>query len=372
MRAAVMRDFRLVTDTVPDPVPGPGEVLVKTLGCGICGSDLHALKYTKQFLENSPQRTSAFDANRDVVMGHEFCAEILDYGPGCVKRLPPGTRVCSMPILMRNGAPTSVGYSNDVPGGYAERMVLMEPLLLPVPNGLSTERAALTEPMAVGLHAVEKANLTADDISVVIGCGPIGLSVIAALRARGARPIIAADYSPLRRKLAETLGADVVVDPAKQSPYTSFRELAELSKSGERMPINPLSGTPELRPAVFFECVGMPGVIDQMMVGAERGCRFVIVGVCMVPDQIRPLLAISKELNLQFVLGYTPDEFARTLALIAEGTLDVAPLITGKVGVDGVADAFRDLANPEAHAKIIVEPWRVSRPQETAARQGAR
>ena len=358
MRAAVMRDFRLVTDSVPEPVPGPGEVLVKTLGCGICGSDLHALKYTKQFLESSPQRTMAFDMQRDVVMGHEFCAEILDHGPSCVKALKVGTRVCAMPILLRNGVPTSVGYSNEVPGGYAERMVLMEALLLPVPNGLPTERAALTEPMAVGLHAVEKANIGKDDISVVIGCGPIGLAVIAALRAKGVRPIIAADYSPLRRKLAETLGADVIVDPATQSPYTSFRELAALSASGDRMPVNPLSGTTELRPGVFFECVGMPGVIDQMMVGAERGCRFVIVGVCMVPDQIRPLLAVSKELNLQFVLAYTPEEFARTLHLIAEGVLDVAPLITGKVGVEGVADAFRDLANPEAHAKIIVEPWR--------------
>jgi len=359
MRAAVMRNSRMVVDTVPDPVPGPGEVLVKTLACGICGSDLHALKHTRQFVENSPQGLSGgMDVARDVVMGHEFCAEILDYGPGCSRRLPVGTRVCSVPVLVRNGVPMTVGYSNDVPGGYAERMVLMEPLLLPVANGLSTDRAALTEPMAVGQHAVEMAKIGADDIPVVIGCGPIGLAVIASLRARGVRPIVAADYSPLRRKLAETLGADIVVDPAQHSPYASFRDLAALSRSGEHMPVNPLSGTPTLRPGVFFECVGVPGVIDQMMVGAERGCRFVIVGVCMEPDQIRPLLAISKELNLQFVLGYTPEEFARTLTLIANGDLDVDPLITGKVGVEGVADAFRDLGNPEAHAKIIVEPWR--------------
>ena len=95
-----------------------------------------------------------------------------------------------------------------------------------------------------------------------------------------------------------------------------------------------------------------------MLVGAERGCRFVIVGVCMEPDQIRPLLGITKEINLQFVLAYTPEEFARTLSLIAEGQLFADPLITGKVGVAGVADAFRDLASPDAHAKIIVEPWR--------------
>jgi threonine dehydrogenase-like Zn-dependent dehydrogenase len=360
MRAAVMRDSRLVVDTLPDPVPRQGEVLVKTLACGICGSDLHALKFTRQFVENSPRAAgSGLDITRDVVMGHEFCAEILDHGPGCNRVLKPGTRVCAMPILVRaGGVPLSVGYSNEVPGGYAERMLLTEALLLPVANGLSTERAALTEPMAVGVHAVEMARLGSDDVAVVIGCGPIGLAVIAALRARGVQPVIAADYSPLRRRLAERLGADVVLDPATTSPYASFRELASLSRAGERLPENPLSGTPMLRPGVFFECVGVPGVIDQMMVGAERGCRFVIVGVCMEPDQIRPLLAVTKELNLQFVLGYTAEEFARTLGLIAEGVFDVDPLITGKVGVDGVADAFRDLGNPEAHAKILVEPWR--------------
>ena len=359
MRAAVMRDSKMVVDTLPEPVPGRGEVLVKTLACGICGSDLHALKFTKQFVENSPRAAgSGLDITKDVVMGHEFCAEILDHGPDCTRLYKPGTRVCAMPVLMRQGMPLAVGYSNEVPGGYAERMLLTEALLLPVANGLSTERAALTEPMAVGVHAVEMARLAADDVAVVIGCGPIGLAVIAALRARGVRPIIAADYSPLRRRLAETLGADVVLDPAVTSPYGSFRDLAALSRAGDRLPENPLTGAPTLRPGVFFECVGVPGVIDQMMVGAERGCRFVIVGVCMEPDTIRPLLAVTKELNLQFVLGYTPEEFARTLALIAEGVFNVDPLITGKVGVEGVADAFRDLGNPEAHAKILVEPWR--------------
>jgi threonine dehydrogenase-like Zn-dependent dehydrogenase len=357
MRAAVMRNSAIVVDDLPEPIPGPGEVLVKTLACGICGSDLHALKHAKQFVENAPGGMG-MDVRRDVVMGHEFCAEILAHGPGTSGQLKVGTRVCSFPMVIRGGVPVTVGYSNDLPGGYAERMVLMEQLLLPVPNGLSTERAALTEPMAVGLHAVEMAHLKADDVPLVIGCGPIGLAVISALKTHDVRPIIAADYSPLRRKLAERMGADIVLDPAQTSPYQSWRQIAELSRSGERLPQNPLTGTPELRPGVFFECVGVPGVIDQMMVGAERGCRFVIVGVCMEPDQIRPLLGISKELNLQFVLGYTLEEFTKTLGLIASGDLNTDPLITGKVGVAGVANAFRDLASPEAHAKIIVEPWR--------------
>ena len=169
---------------------------------------------------------------------------------------------------------------------------------------------------------------------------------------------IAADFSPARRALAETMGADIVIDPSATSPYDSWRAAAEASAQGARAPVNPLTGERLLPPGVYFECVGVPGVIDQMMVGAERGCRFVIVGVCMESDPIRPLLAIGKELSLQFVLAYTPEEFAATLHHIAEGEIPVAPLITGHVGVDGVAQAFQDLKNPEAHAKIVVEPWR--------------
>ncbi len=361
MRAAIMRDRKIVVDELAAPEPQVGEVLVKTLACGICGSDLHAFEHFDQFTSFGEEGfAGGLDGDRDIVMGHEFCAEILDYGPGDAagERLPVGARVCAMPMLLRGGAPTTVGYSNDVPGGYGEQMLLSESLLLPVPNGLADEQAALTEPMAVGLHAVEMARLTPDDVPLVIGCGPVGLAVIAALKLKGVGPIVAADFSPARRALAERLGADVIIDPASQSPYDSWRAAAAASAQGLKAPVNPLSGERELPPGVYFECVGVPGVIDQMMVGAERGSRFVIVGVCMESDPIRPLLAINKELNLQFVLGYTGEEFASTLRHIAEGEIDVAPLITGRVGADGVAQAFRDLKNPEAHAKIIVEPWR--------------
>jgi threonine dehydrogenase-like Zn-dependent dehydrogenase len=94
------------------------------------------------------------------------------------------------------------------------------------------------------------------------------------------------------------------------------------------------------------------------MTSAPPGARIVVVGVCMERDSIEPMFGINKELNLQFVLGYTPEEFAVTLRGIAEGKIPVEPLITGKVGVEGVAKAFEDLASPERHAKILVEPWR--------------
>jgi threonine dehydrogenase-like Zn-dependent dehydrogenase len=360
MRAAVMRSNRLVVAEIPLPEPGPGEVLVKTLACGICGSDLHALKHGEAFVEASRRAGSIFtmDLGRDVVMGHEFCAEIVAHGPDTRRTLAVGARVCSRPGLVRSDGVRAVGYSNDTPGGYAEYMRLTEALLLPVPNGLPTEQAALTEPMAVGVHAVNKARLERDDVPLVIGCGPVGLAVIAALRVQGAQPIVAADFSARRRDLAATLGADVVVDPARETPWQNWREAAVWRDASRAPKLPPWIPGPARRPAVVFECVGVPGVLDQIMAAAPRGARIIVVGVCMERDTIFPMLGISKELALQFVLGYTPDEFAATLDQVAEGAIPTAPLITGKVGVEGVAQAFEDLASPERHAKILVEPWR--------------
>ena len=337
MRATVMRDRRLTVADVPVPTPGPGEVLVKTLACGICGSDLHALKHADRFAASyrRPDGTPIMDLSRDVVMGHEFCAEIVDHGPQTTRRLAVGTRVCSMPVLLRPEGRQTIGYSNEHPGGYGEYMRLCEELLLEVPNGLSTEHAALTEPMAVGLHAVNKARLQPGDSAYVVGCGPVGLAVIAALRLHGVRPVVAADYSPRRRGLAAIMGADVVIDPAAGEEPERWRSAT-----------------------VVFECVGVPGVIAHIMEAAPRGARIVVVGVCMEPDTIHPLRGISKELALQFVLGYDAGEFAATLRHIADGAIPAAPLVTGAVGLEGVAGAFDALASPERHAKILVEPPR--------------
>ena len=103
------------------------------------------------------------DLKRDIVMGHEFCAEVVDYGPQTRRHFKPGARVCAMPVLIRPTGVETVGYSNDNPGGYGEYMRLTEKLLLEVPNGLATDSAALTEPLAVGYHAVAKARLERDE-----------------------------------------------------------------------------------------------------------------------------------------------------------------------------------------------------------------
>jgi threonine dehydrogenase-like Zn-dependent dehydrogenase len=182
--------------------------------------------------------------------------------------------------------------------------------------------------------------------------------VISALRLKWLHPIIAADYSPTRRALAEKMGADIVVDPAQSQPYSTWAEQAAMSEA-EKAARPPFQAFwPALKPALIFECVGVPGLLQQVFEGAPRDARIVVVGVCMETDRSEPMLGILKELNVQYVLGYTPDEFASSLRLLAEGEVDAASLVTGRVGIGGVAKAFDDLANPEAHTKIIVEPWR--------------
>src|SRR5262249_28085732 len=206
-----------------------------------------------------------------------------------------------------------------------------------------------TEPLAVGIHAVAKANIAGNEVPLVIGCGPVGLAVIAALKLKGLHPIVAADYSPARRGLAEKIGADIVVDPAHTQPYATWAEHAGMT--AEEKAARPLwqAFLPALKPALIFECVGVPGLIQQVFAGAPRDARIVVVGVCMEPDSAEPMLGIMKELNVQYVLGYTPDEFARSLRLIADGEVDAASLVTARIAIDGVAQAFADLAHPQAH-----------------------
>ncbi|PRZ43043.1 threonine dehydrogenase-like Zn-dependent dehydrogenase [Antricoccus suffuscus] len=343
MRAAVLSGGGIIVrDDLPEPVPGPGQVLVQVKACGICGSDLHFAKHGADMLALGQQMEGVprpdrepIDLSRDIFMGHEFAGEVLEAGPN-TEAPPAGTAVTSFPVLLRpDGAVDPIVYSNHVYGGYGERLLLSAPLLLPVPNGLSTDLAALTEPMAVGLHAVNRSRIEQTEKAVVLGCGPVGLAVIGALKMRGVTSIIAADYSPARRALAEGLGATDVVDPREETAW------ARAGAAG---------------PLVVFEAIGVPGVLDEILRYAPAQSRAVVVGVCMNADTVNPYFGISKELSVQFVLGYTPEELAASLRSIAEGDIDVAPLVTARVGLDEVPWAFEALGNPEEHCKIIVEP----------------
>lgn len=336
----------MVVDEVPDPVPAFGQVLVEVAACGICGSDLHFVKHgeTMTALGKEMQRPGEpsmgeLDFSKDIFMGHEFSARVLEAGPDTVAP-KVGTVVTSIPVMFGMGGIENLAYTNALPSGYGERMLLSAPMLLEVPNGLDPKHAALTEPMAVGLHAVNKSTIKPGDAAIVLGCGPVGLAVIAALRLQGIDTIVAADFSPARRALASTMGAHEVVDPRQEPAVEAWYRIDGV------------------KPVVVYEAVGVGGMINDAMRAAPRNARICIVGVCMEPDTIRPFFGIGKELNLQFVLGYDPAEFSGTLAAIADGRIDVAPLITGVVDLDGVPGAFEELGHPDRHAKILVEPGR--------------
>jgi threonine dehydrogenase-like Zn-dependent dehydrogenase len=343
MRAAIARRGHMVVEDVTDPVPGPGDALVAVKACGICGSDLHTLRHAHSMVDvaNLSGQVASFDPEADFVMGHEFSAEVLELGPD-TDGVPvqPGDLVVSMPFALTGGGTglEPIGFSNNYNGGYADRMRLTAGMCLKVPNGLDSRRAALTEPMTVGLHAVNKSGIKPGEGALVLGCGPVGLALIAALKAKGIEPVVAADYSERRRAIATAMGADEVVTPTTESAIDAWHRVGGV------------------RPVVIFEAIGIPGIIDQAMRDAPPLTRIVIVGVCMETDHMLPLVGIVKELNLQFTFYYGPDEFGDTLRHIAEGELDVTPMLTGVVGVDGVPGAFDALANPEQQVKILVEP----------------
>lgn len=346
MRAAVLRDGAMVVETLPDLAPGPGQVLVEPIACGICGSDLHTVDHAHDLVESSRAArrdpdagfASGFDPDLPVVMGHEVSCRILAVGDG-VTGLAEDAAYAAMPFLETPRGRVIPGYNNDYPGGYADQMLLSPLGLVPVPNGLDPTIAALTEPMAVGLHAVNESAIEPGRIAIVIGAGPVGLAIIASLAASGIDTIVASDFSPTRRRVAAEMGAHVVVDPTGQDPFDVWREAGD-----------------GVTPPVVYEAVGVPGMIDRLMQDAPDRSQILVAGVCIPPDTFRPTLGIHKHLSLQFVLGWTPEEFVTSLHNLAEGRIDGETLVTGSVGIDGVPQAFADLADPEQHVKILVRP----------------
>ena len=379
MKAVVLEHGDLEVADLPTPEPGRGQVLVEVVGCGICGSDLHARRHADAQADVLAE--AGYDglmrSDQRVVMGHELCGEVLDHGPETNKKVAPGTPVVAMPLIRHGRDIHPIGLSASAPGGYAEQVVVEESLMFALPNGLSPALGVLTEPMAVGYHAVRRGEVKKGDVAVVIGCGPVGLAVIAMLKAQGVSTVIASDFSPSRRRLASACGADLAVDPDDGSPFAAAGDrgwvetVPDLVQLGvdtteklRRLPVpwhhvwrlaEKVGATNAKRP-VIFECVGVPGVIDGIIASAPLMSRVVVVGVCMEPDTFRPVMAINKEIDLRFVVGYTPLEFRDTLHLIADGKVDAAPMVTGTVGLGGVEAAFGALADPEQHAKISIDP----------------
>jgi threonine dehydrogenase-like Zn-dependent dehydrogenase len=378
MRAVSCEHGNLSVVDLPDPRPAEGQLVLDVHACGICGSDLHAKDHADELTDVMVEigYRDFMRGDTPTVMGHEFAGVIAERGAKVPKALREGMTVVSFPLVRAHGGVQLTGLSPLAPGAYAEQVLVEASITFSVPNGLSVDMAAMTEPMAVALHAVRRSDIKKGDTAIVVGCGPVGLMVICHLKARGVGTVVASDLSPARRALATRCGADVVVDPTVDSPYdmtaskgflTNIPDLYGLAldtmRKLRRVPGWPhvyraadASGAAGPKRPVIFECVGVPGMIDGVLAAAPLNSRVIVVGVCMGTDQMRPTMALSKEIDMRFVFGYTPLEFYDTLHMLADGKVDASPLLTGKVGLGGVATAFEALGDPDRHAKILIDP----------------
>jgi 2-desacetyl-2-hydroxyethyl bacteriochlorophyllide A dehydrogenase len=338
MRAAVFHETGqpLTIEHVPEPKPGPRDLVVQVKSCGICGTDLH--------MTGLPSGLAT-----GTVLGHEFAGEVVHVGPEAAGGWQLGDRVTSLPcigcgrcVACLSGDPmqcaeletTGLG---QVPGAFAERVRVGSSECIRVPDSVDDRTAALSEPLSVGLHAVNMAKLEAGQNVLVVGAGPIGLAVTLWARFFGARSVVVSEKSIGRRKLASAIGATAVLD-AGDDLATSFADHA---------------GGP---PDVVFECVGAPGMLMQCVGLAPQRGKLIVAGVCMEPDTLLPVMAVVKEIQINFVLGYLKPDFQMTLDMLASGRIRADAMVTDVVDLPGLPTAFEALRTPSTQCKVIVEP----------------
>jgi threonine dehydrogenase-like Zn-dependent dehydrogenase len=353
MRAAVLRGGKIEVRETVDPTPGAGQILVRTKACGICASDLHFMDHPEADADDD-SGLSNYDPDADIVMGHEYCAEVVDYGPDTERKWAKGTRVSSIPVLIQPDGVRVIGYSPDVPGGFGEYFLMTEAVTRVIDSPLPDEILALADAISVGWHYVNAARVQPNEIPLVIGCGAIGLSAVASLRRLGIGPIVAADFVESRRLTAKAMGADIVIDPAQVSPFKAWRELAY----GSPDYIQPLFGAADTRKCVVFECVGIPGVLNNIVRSCERGTRIFSAGGPPEGEHLHTMTAKRKGLNVQFGGGPSMPDWNQALEEVASGRIDVTPMTGRVVGLDEMPEAIDAARDANGPARIVVQPWR--------------
>lgn len=343
MRAVVLRDGRLEVRETFDPVPGEGELLLRTLATAICASDVHFMDHHDAVPAGGAGMV--YDSSRDIVLGHEFVGEVIDHGPGCTDQFPVGTRVTAMPILLVDGglAGTKViGQHPEAQGSFGELLVVTEAMARAVRDGVPNDAVALVDAFAVGEFYVRSSGIGPGEIAIVVGAGAIGLSAVAALAARGIDPIIVSDFNGDRLGLAKHFGAHVLVNPAESSPFDKWLELVfERGIS---------------KPAVVFECVGAPGLLGQIVDSCQRWTRIYAAGGWYTGDTLDCTVATHKGVTIQFGGGPHPEDWYGTLDAICEGKLDPLPSVGRVIGLDEVPDALELTRRSEGPPWIIVHP----------------
>mgnify|MGYP005844426967 CR=1 FL=1 len=344
MRAAVFKRAGLLeVEDIPMPKAGLGELVVKVHYCGICGSDLHRYHYGLM----AP----------GVVMGHEYSGVVVEVGAG-VEGWQVGDRAIRgvrAGLLGSRYSAREKGFTLDVklPGGYAEYCSAPAATLLHVPEGLADDVAALSEPLAVGVHAVRLSSVKMGDAVAVLGAGPIGLLALQAIKQTGPRLLIVSEPVAARRELALKLGADVAIDPRAVDPVAECVRL-----------------TGGLGPDVVFECAGAKGThadpqtgvgtrqptLQQALEMARKRGQVVLVALCMEPCQVSPLDWVGREVQLQCSYGSEPLDWQIVLSLLANGKVQGKPLISNVVPLAEIQPAFQSLLNPTDELQVLVKP----------------
>ena len=343
MRAAVFHELGkpLSIENVAKPQAGRGEIVLKVHYCGICGSDLHAT------------HPGVFVVPDGTILGHEFAGEIVESGSPLWKvgematALPNnacgdcrkiGLMKCKDDLGIMCPRNTLTGFHPSAQGAYAEYVKFSCEEALRLPSAVKNREGAAVEPLAVGLHAVNKGKVAIGERVLILGGGPIGLAAAVFSKLAGARDVIVSEYAPARREAAGSMGATGVIDPSKEDVGEAFARQA---------------GGP---PDVIFECVGMPGMIQKAIDLSRTWGRIVVVGVCMVEDPWIPMSAIFKETNIQYVLGYGRPDWKLVLDLLDRGRVDPRPMITDIVALDELPAAFEALRKPTTQIKVMVRP----------------
>jgi threonine dehydrogenase-like Zn-dependent dehydrogenase len=344
MRAVVLREGRLEVRETPDPVPGDNELLLRVLSTAICASDVHFMDHHDRVPASSAAKM-VYDADRDLVLGHEFVGEVIGYGPNCSDQFPLGSRVTSIPIRLVDGGAGGtkvIGQHPEAQGSFGELVVVSEFLARVVIGNVSNDAVALVDAFAVGEFYVRSSGIGPGEVALVVGAGAIGLSAVASLAARGIDAVIISDFNSERRDLAKQFGAQVLVDPATESPYDVVRQLCM-----ERA---------ATKPPVVFECVGAPGLIQEIVDSSDMWTRIYAAGGWYTGDTLDCTAATHKGVTIQFGGGPHPEDWYGTLDAVMEGRLDPLPSIGQIIGLDGVPAALALARKSQGPPRIVVHP----------------
>jgi len=336
MKAALVQsDGSLKVAEYPTPEPGPGELVVKVAYCGICGSDVHML--------------DAGLLPAGSIMGHELSGSIEAVGKD-VEGWCEGDQVVVLPLdpcfsceqcthgnvqLCQEGIPRSYGLGVNQ-GGFSQYMRVRPSMIFRVPEGLDLKTAALNEPWSVAVHGVNMSGFAIGGQAVVMGTGPIGLLCVAALKAAGAARIYVSEPDPYRADKARKSGVSLVVDPSSDSPGTVVRETSGHTTKH------------------VFDCAGTGTSLDEAaLIAGPRG-QIIALGVPMGTASFFPLTWFAKEIALKFSLGYTYQEFADCLQLLAQGAVNPDVIVSDVMPLAEIAQAIKML-HGSGHTKILID-----------------